>query len=62
MMELPLILLTGNSVSEEFELTLPEDVIEGSARASVSVLGNTLNFKYKNYKVKFYDVCNASKK
>lgn len=34
-------LLTGNSVSEEFELTLPEDVVEGSARASISVLGKT---------------------
>ncbi|MCI4385783.1 hypothetical protein PGIGA_G00054680 [Pangasianodon gigas] len=31
----------GNSVSEELELILPEDVIEGSARASVSVLGKT---------------------
>ncbi|KAI4893875.1 hypothetical protein NFI96_029753 [Prochilodus magdalenae] len=31
----------GSSVSEELELLLPEDVIEGSARASVSVLGKT---------------------
>lgn len=40
-MELPFNSLTGNSVSEELELTYPEDVIEGSARASVSVLGKT---------------------
>uniref|UniRef100_A0A8B9KQV6 Prolactin-induced protein n=1 Tax=Astyanax mexicanus TaxID=7994 RepID=A0A8B9KQV6_ASTMX len=36
----------GNSVSEE--LTLPEDVIEGSARASVSVLGDILGRALKN--------------
>lgn len=35
------VLHTGNSVSEELELILPEDVIKGSARASVSVLGMT---------------------
>ncbi|KAK3560861.1 hypothetical protein QTP86_022612 [Hemibagrus guttatus] len=38
----------GNSVSEELELTLPEDVIEGSARASVSVLGDILGRALKN--------------
>lgn len=40
-MEVPLTLFTGNSVSEKLELILPEDVIDGSARASVSVLGKT---------------------
>uniref|UniRef100_A0A3B4EDW2 Alpha-2-macroglobulin domain-containing protein n=1 Tax=Pygocentrus nattereri TaxID=42514 RepID=A0A3B4EDW2_PYGNA len=40
--------LTGNSVSEEMELVLPEDVIEGSARASVSVLGDILGRALKN--------------
>ncbi|XP_017346260.1 alpha-2-macroglobulin [Ictalurus punctatus] len=38
----------GNSVSEELELILPEDVIEGSARASVSVLGDILGRALKN--------------
>ncbi|KAF4086015.1 hypothetical protein AMELA_G00101450 [Ameiurus melas] len=38
----------GNSVSEELELTLPEDVIEGSARVSVSVLGDILGRALKN--------------
>ncbi|KAL7848751.1 hypothetical protein SRHO_G00203740 [Serrasalmus rhombeus] len=38
----------GNSVSEELELVLPEDVIEGSARASVSVLGDILGRALKN--------------
>ncbi|XP_060799865.1 alpha-2-macroglobulin-like [Neoarius graeffei] len=38
----------GNSVSEELELTLPEDVIEGSARASVSVFGDILGCTLKN--------------
>ncbi|XP_017574149.1 alpha-2-macroglobulin-like [Pygocentrus nattereri] len=38
----------GNSVSEEMELVLPEDVIEGSARASVSVLGDILGRALKN--------------
>ncbi|XP_053502368.1 alpha-2-macroglobulin isoform X2 [Ictalurus furcatus] len=38
----------GNSVSEELELTLPEDFIEGSARASVSVLGDILGRALKN--------------
>ncbi|KAL7831784.1 hypothetical protein AOLI_G00293320 [Acnodon oligacanthus] len=38
----------GNSVSEELELVLPEDVIEGSARASVSVLGDVLGRALKN--------------
>ncbi|KAF7699973.1 hypothetical protein HF521_002931 [Silurus meridionalis] len=38
----------GNSVSEELELTLPEDVIQGSARASVSVLGDILGRALKN--------------
>lgn len=40
-MELTFILFTGNSVSEELELILPEDVIAGSAQAFVSVLGKT---------------------
>ncbi|KAF7699977.1 hypothetical protein HF521_002935 [Silurus meridionalis] len=38
----------GSSVSEELELTLPEDVIKGSARASVSVLGDILGRALKN--------------
>ncbi|KAL6471078.1 hypothetical protein MHYP_G00197280 [Metynnis hypsauchen] len=38
----------GNSVSEEMELLLPEDVIEGSAQASVSVLGDILGRALKN--------------
>uniref|UniRef100_W5KTC8 Alpha-2-macroglobulin-like n=1 Tax=Astyanax mexicanus TaxID=7994 RepID=W5KTC8_ASTMX len=38
----------GNSVSEELELTLPENVIAGSARASVSVLGDILGRALKN--------------
>ncbi|XP_036453873.1 alpha-2-macroglobulin-like [Colossoma macropomum] len=38
----------GNSVSEEMELVLPEDVIKGSARASVSVLGDILGRALKN--------------
>uniref|UniRef100_A0A3B4CJL1 Alpha-2-macroglobulin-like n=1 Tax=Pygocentrus nattereri TaxID=42514 RepID=A0A3B4CJL1_PYGNA len=38
----------GNSVSEEMELVLPEDVIEGSARASFSVLGDILGRALKN--------------
>ncbi|XP_017537977.1 alpha-2-macroglobulin-like [Pygocentrus nattereri] len=38
----------GNSVSEELELVVPEDVIEGSARASVSVLGDILGRALKN--------------
>ncbi|XP_076831914.1 alpha-2-macroglobulin-like [Brachyhypopomus gauderio] len=36
------------SVSEELEITLPEDVIEGSAMASVSVLGDILGRALKN--------------
>ncbi|XP_060754040.1 alpha-2-macroglobulin-like [Neoarius graeffei] len=38
----------GNSVSEEPELILPQDVIEGSARASVSVIGDILGRSLKN--------------
>ncbi|KAI4874838.1 hypothetical protein NFI96_025970 [Prochilodus magdalenae] len=38
----------GSSVSEELELLLPEDVIQGSARASVSVLGDILGRALKN--------------
>ncbi|XP_066519266.1 alpha-2-macroglobulin-like isoform X2 [Hoplias malabaricus] len=38
----------GNSVSETLELVLPVDVIEGSARASVSVLGDILGRALKN--------------
>uniref|UniRef100_A0A8B9KFH1 Alpha-2-macroglobulin domain-containing protein n=1 Tax=Astyanax mexicanus TaxID=7994 RepID=A0A8B9KFH1_ASTMX len=38
----------GNSVSEELELTLPGDVIEGSAQASVSVLGDILGRALQN--------------
>ncbi|KAG7322067.1 hypothetical protein KOW79_014925 [Hemibagrus wyckioides] len=38
----------GNSVSEELELILPEDVIKGSARASVSVLGDILGRALQN--------------
>ncbi|KAL1260706.1 hypothetical protein QQF64_008533 [Cirrhinus molitorella] len=32
----------GDSLSEEVDLTLPKDVIEGSARSSVSVIGDIL--------------------
>ncbi|XP_047663989.1 alpha-2-macroglobulin-like [Tachysurus fulvidraco] len=38
----------GNSVSEELELSLPEDIIAGSAQASVSVLGDILGRALKN--------------
>ncbi|XP_037402274.1 alpha-2-macroglobulin-like [Pygocentrus nattereri] len=38
----------GNSVLEELELVLPEDVIKGSARASLSVLGDILGRALKN--------------
>ncbi|XP_058269214.1 alpha-2-macroglobulin-like [Hemibagrus wyckioides] len=38
----------GTSVSEELELILPEDVIEGSMRASVSVLGDILGLALQN--------------
>ncbi|XP_062873323.1 alpha-2-macroglobulin-like [Trichomycterus rosablanca] len=38
----------GNSVSEELELVLPENVIEGSVRSSVSVLGDILGRALKN--------------
>ncbi|XP_053543558.1 alpha-2-macroglobulin isoform X2 [Ictalurus punctatus] len=38
----------GNSVLEQLDLTLPEDVIEGSARVSVSVLGDILGRALKN--------------
>ncbi|KAG7322068.1 hypothetical protein KOW79_014926 [Hemibagrus wyckioides] len=38
----------GNSVSEELELTLPENVIAGSSRASVSVLGDILGRALQN--------------
>ncbi|XP_066514765.1 alpha-2-macroglobulin-like [Hoplias malabaricus] len=37
-----------NSISEKLELVLPKDVIEGSARASVSVLGDILGRALKN--------------
>lgn len=35
-----LILFPGEALTEEVELQLPENVVLGSARASVSVLGN----------------------
>ncbi|KAI4885480.1 hypothetical protein NFI96_027047 [Prochilodus magdalenae] len=38
----------GNSVSEKLELLLPENVIKGSGRASVSVLGDILGRALKN--------------
>uniref|UniRef100_A0A4W4F1F1 Uncharacterized protein n=1 Tax=Electrophorus electricus TaxID=8005 RepID=A0A4W4F1F1_ELEEL len=38
----------GDSVSEELELSIPEDVVEGSAKASVSVLGDILGRALKN--------------
>ncbi|XP_051966606.1 alpha-2-macroglobulin-like [Xyrauchen texanus] len=38
----------GNSLSEEVNLTLPEDVIEGSARSAVSVLGDILGRALQN--------------
>ncbi|RXN38153.1 alpha-2-macroglobulin-like protein [Labeo rohita] len=37
----------GDSLSEEVDLTLPKDVIEGSARSSVSVIGNIYIHKQK---------------
>jgi len=37
----------GESLSEEVDLTLPKDVIEGSARASVSVIGKMYKYKQK---------------
>ncbi|XP_050957264.1 alpha-2-macroglobulin-like, partial [Labeo rohita] len=39
----------GDSLSEEVDLTLPKDVIEGSARSSVSVIGDILGRSLKNY-------------
>ncbi|CAL8360370.1 unnamed protein product [Merluccius merluccius] len=38
----------GESLQEQVELNLPEDVIQGSARASVSVLGDILGRALKN--------------
>ncbi|KAI5630560.1 alpha-2-macroglobulin-like isoform X2 [Silurus asotus] len=38
----------GNSVSEELQLILPENIIQGSARASVSVLGDILGRALKH--------------
>ncbi|CAL8350284.1 unnamed protein product [Lota lota] len=38
----------GESLQEQVELSLPDDVIQGSARASVSVLGDILGRALKN--------------
>ncbi|XP_042595366.1 alpha-2-macroglobulin-like [Cyprinus carpio] len=38
----------GDTLSEEVDLTLPKDVIEGSARSSVSVIGDILGRALKN--------------
>ncbi len=38
----------GDSLSEEVDLTIPKDVIEGSARSSVSVIGNIYIHKQKS--------------
>ncbi|RXN38675.1 alpha-2-macroglobulin-like protein [Labeo rohita] len=38
----------GDSLSEEVDLTLPKDVIEGSARSSVSVIGDILGCALRN--------------
>ncbi|XDV32960.1 hypothetical protein PO909_003599 [Leuciscus waleckii] len=38
----------GDSLSEEVALTLPKDVIEGSARSSVSVIGDILGRALRN--------------
>ncbi|KAF4104075.1 alpha-2-macroglobulin-like [Onychostoma macrolepis] len=38
----------GDSLSEEVDLTLPKDVIEGSARSSVSVIGDILGRALSN--------------
>ncbi|XP_052472873.1 alpha-2-macroglobulin isoform X3 [Carassius gibelio] len=38
----------GDSLSEEVNLTLPKDVIEGSARSSVSVIGDILGRALRN--------------
>ncbi|RXN39310.1 alpha-2-macroglobulin-like protein [Labeo rohita] len=38
----------GDSLSEEVDLTLPKDVIEGSARSSVSVIGDILGRALRN--------------
>uniref|UniRef100_A0A3P8S0D9 Alpha-2-macroglobulin bait region domain-containing protein n=1 Tax=Amphiprion percula TaxID=161767 RepID=A0A3P8S0D9_AMPPE len=43
-----LCLYTGSTLTEEIELQLPEHVIEGSARALVSVLGDILGRALKN--------------
>lgn len=37
-----LFLFPGEALTEEIELLLPENVIDGSARASLSVLGNQI--------------------
>ncbi|XP_073673660.1 alpha-2-macroglobulin-like [Garra rufa] len=38
----------GDSLSEEVNLTLPKDVIEGSARSSVSIIGDILGRALRN--------------
>lgn len=38
---------TGDSLSENVDLTVPKDVIEGSAKSSVSVIGNVYVQKQK---------------
>ncbi|XP_048017393.1 alpha-2-macroglobulin-like [Megalobrama amblycephala] len=38
----------GDSLSEEVALTLPKDVIEGSARSTVSVIGDMLGWALRN--------------
>ncbi|XP_032869077.1 alpha-2-macroglobulin-like [Amblyraja radiata] len=38
----------GQSVTEEIELQVPEDVVEGSARASVTVLGDLMGSAMEN--------------
>lgn len=37
-----LFLFPGEALTEEIELLLPENVIDGSARATLSVLGNQI--------------------
>ncbi|XP_032365424.1 pregnancy zone protein [Etheostoma spectabile] len=41
-------LFTGEALTEEMDIQLPEDIIDGSARASVSVLGDILGRALKN--------------
>lgn len=41
-------LYTGEALKEEEEITLPKNVVFGSARASLSVLGNLIHLFHLN--------------